>query len=136
MLDLVDLVGRLLFAALFLSNGWAHVSRRAAMVGVGTAIGAPRPALSVPFTGVLMLVSGVLIALGVWADLGALLLVLFLPCAAFLAHAYWKESDPGMRAAQQAQFWKNIALTGAALVLLAMYADGREFDLALGSGLF
>jgi putative oxidoreductase len=77
MLDLVDLVGRLLLAALFLSKG-----------------------------------------------------------AAFLAHAYWKESDPGMRAAQQAQFWKNIALTGAALVLPAMYADGREFDLALGFELF
>jgi uncharacterized membrane protein YphA (DoxX/SURF4 family) len=43
MLDLVDLVGRLLFALLFLSNGWAHVSQREAMVGVGTAIGAPRP---------------------------------------------------------------------------------------------
>jgi uncharacterized membrane protein YphA (DoxX/SURF4 family) len=28
MLDLVDLVGRLLFAALFLSNGWAHVYQR------------------------------------------------------------------------------------------------------------
>jgi putative oxidoreductase len=136
MLDVVDLVGRLLFALLFLSNGWAHVSKRETMVGVGSAIGAPRPQLSVPVTGVVMLVSGILIALGVWADLGALLLVLFLPSAAFLAHAYWKESDPGMRAPQQAQFWKNIALTGAALVLLAMYADGREFDLALGSGLF
>ena len=136
MLDLVDLVGRLLFAVLFLINGWGHVTQREVMVGVGTAIGAPRPELSVPLTGAVMLVSGVLIALGVWADLGALLLVLFLPYAAFLAHAYWKESDPGMRAAQQAQFWKNIALTGAALVLLAMYADGREFDLALGSGLF
>jgi hypothetical protein len=47
-----------------------------------------------------------------------------------------KGSDPGMRAAQQAQFWKNVALTGAALILPAMYADGRESDLALGSGLF
>jgi hypothetical protein len=37
---------------------------------------------------------------------------------------------------QQAQVWEDIALTGAALVLLAMYADGREPDLAPGSGLF
>ena len=58
MLDLVDLVGRLLFALLFLSNGWAHVSQREAMVGVGTAIGAPRPEVSVPVSGVVMLVSG------------------------------------------------------------------------------
>ncbi len=136
MLDVVDLVGRLLFAAVFFINGWAQVARRDVLVGVGQAIGAPRPDLTVPISGVLMLVSATLIALGVWADLGALLLFLFLPYAAFLAHAYWKESAPGMRAAQSAQFWKNIALAGAALVLLAMYADGREFDLALGSGLF
>lgn len=136
MLDVIDLVGRLLFAAVFFINGWAQVARRDVMVGVGQAIGAPRPDLTVPISGVLMLISATLIVLGVWADLAALLLFLFLPYAAFLAHAYWKETDPGMRAAQSAQFWKNIALAGAALVLLAMYADGREFDLALGSGLF
>jgi putative oxidoreductase len=136
MLDVIDLVGRLLFATVFFINGWAQVARRDVMVGVGQAIGAPRPDLTVPISGVLMLISATLIALGVWADLGALLLFVFLPYAAFLAHAYWKETDPGMRAAQSAQFWKNIALAGAALVLLAMYADGREFDLALGSGLF
>lgn len=136
MLDVIDLVGRLLFATVFFINGWAQVARRDVMVGVGQAIGAPRPDLTVPISGVLMLISAALIALGIWADLAALLLFLFLPYAAFLAHAYWKETDPGMRAAQSAQFWKNIALAGAALVLLAMYADGREFDLALGSGLF
>ena len=136
MLDVIDLVGRLLFATVFFINGWAQVARRDVMVGVGQAIGAPRPDLTVPISGVLMLISAALIALGVWADLAALLLFLFLPYAAFLAHAYWKETDPGMRAAQSAQFWKNIALAGAALILLAMYADGREFDLALGSGLF
>jgi uncharacterized membrane protein YphA (DoxX/SURF4 family) len=136
MLDVIDLAGRLLFATVFFINGWAQVARRDVMVGVGQAIGAPRPDVTVPVSGVLMLISAALIALGVWADLGALLLFLFLPYAALLAHAYWKETDPGMRAAQSAQFWKNIALAGAALVLLAMYADGREFDLALGSGLF
>lgn len=136
MLDVIDLVGRLLFATVFFINGWAQVARRDVMVGVGQAIGAPRPDLTVPVSGVLMLVSAALIALGIWADLAALLLFLFLPYAAFLAHAYWKETDPGMRAAQSAQFWKNIALAGAALVLLAMYADGREFGLTLGSGLF
>lgn len=136
-MDAVDLVGRVLFAALFLQNGWAHVTQRETMVGVGRAIGAPRPEWSVPFTGVVMLVSGVLIVLGVWADLAALLLVLFLPVAGFLAHAYWKETDPVARAGQQAQFWKNIALTGAALFLLAAFAEhGGESSLTLGSGLF
>jgi putative oxidoreductase len=136
-MDVIDLVGRVLFASLFALNGWAHLTQREAMVGLGRAIGAPRPELSVPFTGVVMLVSAALIALGVWADLGALLLVVFLPAAGVLAHAYWKETDPMMRAAQQAQFWKNIALTGAALFLLAAFAQyGDDSALTLGSGLF
>ena len=136
-MDVVDLVGRLLFASVFFINGWAHLAQRQVMVGVGRAIGAPRPELTASLTGVVMLVSATLIVLGVWADLGALLLVLVLPVAAFLAHAYWKETDPGVRAAQQAQFWKNIALTGAALFLLARFAqDGDDLSLTLGSGLF
>ena len=90
--------------------------------------------LVVPFTGVMMLVGGVLIILGVWADLGALLLVLFLPAAGYLGHAYWREQDPMMRAAQKAQFWKNISLAGAALfILYAFYECGDDIALTVGN---
>ena len=49
------------------------------MVPFGEYIGVPSPKISVPLTGVMMLVAAVTIALGFWADLGAILLVLFLP---------------------------------------------------------
>jgi uncharacterized membrane protein YphA (DoxX/SURF4 family) len=81
----------------------------------------------------MMLVGGVLIILGVWADLGALLLVIFLPAAAYLGHAYWREQDPMMRAAQKAQFWKNISLAGGALfILYAFYEFGDDIALTVG----
>jgi putative oxidoreductase len=133
-MDVVDLVGRILFALVFLDNGWAHCVNRAQMVPFGRSIGAPMAEFSVPFTGVMMLVGGVLIILGVWADLGALLLVLFLPAAGYLGHAYWREQDPMMRAAQKAQFWKNIALAGAALFFLyAFYEFGDGIALTVGN---
>jgi putative oxidoreductase len=133
-MDVVDLVGRVLFALLFLDNGWAHLAKRDQMVPFGRAIGAPVAHVSVPLTGVMMVVGGALVALGIWADLGALLLVVFLPAAGYLGHAYWRESDPMMRAAQKAQFWKNIALAGAALfILYAFQQFGDEIGLTLGN---
>ena len=133
-MDVIDLVGRVLFALLFLDNGWAHLANREQMVPFGRAIGAPIAHISVPLTGVMMIVGGVLVALGIWADLGALLIVLFLPAAGYLGHAYWRETDPMMRAAQKAQFWKNIALAGAALfILYAFQQFGDEIGLTLGN---
>lgn len=132
-MDVVDLAGRILFALLFLDNGWAHVSKREQMVPFGKMIGAPMAEVSVPATGVMMIAGGLLIALGFWADLGALLLILFLPVAGYLGHAYWREDDPMTRAVQKAQFWKNIALTGAALFLLyAFYEFGEGIGLTVG----
>jgi uncharacterized membrane protein YphA (DoxX/SURF4 family) len=132
-MDVIDLIGRILFALVFLDNGWAHVAKRAAMVPFGRSIGAPLAHISVPFTGAMMLVGGVLVILGFWADLGALLLVVFLPAAGYLGHPYWRDTDPMMRAAQKAQFWKNIALAGAALfILYAFQQFGDEIALTVG----
>jgi len=132
-MDVIDLVGRILFALLFLDNGWAHLAKREQMVPFGRSIGAPMAHISVPFTGAMMVVGGVLIILGFWADLGALLLVIFLPAADYLGHPYWRDEDPMMRAAQKAQFWKNIALAGAALFFLyAFYEFGEDIALTVG----
>lgn len=136
-MDVVNVVGRVLFAFLFLQNGYNHLAHPKVMIPFGEYIGVPSPKLSVPATGVMMIVGGVLIALGLWADLGAILLILFLPAAGFYGHAYWKETDPNMRAAQTAQFYKNIALTGAALFIFAIYGEfGDDVPASLGGPLF
>ena len=72
-----------------------------------------------------MLLGGTMLVLGVWPDVAAIALFLFLVAAAFIAHRYWEHEDFGMRAGQEAQFMKNIALAGACLVFLAVY---RQFD--------
>jgi putative oxidoreductase len=82
-----------------------------------------------------VVVSGVVLTLGALSvvlcvvgdvgglgDLGALALAAFLIVAGFVFHAFWKESDPQSAATQQAQFMKNIALVGGAIVLFALFA--------------
>lgn len=136
-MEVVELVGRLLFVALFLFSGLGHFAKRQQMVEYSRSSGVPAPALTVPLTGIMLLVGGVLIAVGVWADLGALLLVVFLIPTAYYMHAYWKVEDPQMRAMQQAHFMKNIALAGAALVLLYLFQHfGEAVELTAGGPLF
>ncbi|WP_329503659.1 hypothetical protein RFN58_35765 [Streptomyces iakyrus] len=58
-------------------------------------------------SGLLILVGGLSILLGVWADLGALLLVVFLVPTAVLMHGFWKESDPQARPLEMVQFQRT-----------------------------
>jgi putative oxidoreductase len=136
-MEVVEVIGRVVFALIFLDYGSTHLRQRAAMVAFARSFNAPAPEITVPLSGVMMTLGGLAIALGVWPDVGALLIILFLLPAAFTAHAYWRESDPGMQAAQRAQFWKNISLAGAALFIFAIAIDlGDDFPASLVGPLF
>ncbi|MEK6228492.1 MAG: DoxX family protein, partial [Actinomycetota bacterium] len=67
-----------------------------------------------------------------WADVGAILLVLFLVPTTFIMHAFWKEQDPQAEQMQMAMFMKNTALTGGALIILFLYdAYGDDAPVSL-----
>jgi putative oxidoreductase len=69
------------------------------------------------------------VALGLWGDLGALLLVLSLVPTAVVMHNFWAITDPQEKQVEMTQFSKDIALAGAALVLLAVFS--RDVDLTV-----
>jgi len=132
-MDVIDLIGRVLFALVFWQNGYRQLAQRQNMVAYAQSFGAPSPAISVPVTGVVMLLGGTMLVLGIWPDLAAIALFLFLVAAAFIAHRYWEHEDFGMRAGQEAQFMKNIALAGACLVFLAVYSQfGDDLIMLVG----
>jgi putative oxidoreductase len=135
-MDVVDIAGRVLFALVFWLNGYNHLRHRADTVAFAKSFGTPAAEFSVPFTGVVMLAGGTLLVLGIWPDLAVLGLALFLVSAAFLAHRYWEESDYGMRAAQQAQFLKNISLAGACVFMFAVFNQYGDDLPGLGGPLF
>jgi putative oxidoreductase len=121
--DALELIGRLLFVTLFLHSGVRHLTKREGMAAYARGMGAPAADLLVPATGVMLLVGGTLVALGVWADLGALLIAAFLLPTAYFMHGFWRFDDEQARQQQQIHFMKNISLAGAALALVALYAQ-------------
>ena len=136
-MDVVALIGRILFALLFLGSAFGHLTQTDAMAGYAASRGLPQPKLAVLGSGVLILVGGLLVLLGIWIDLGALLLVIFLLPTAFLMHPFWKETDAMAKQNEMVSFQKDVALAGAALLILSLYAGyGSELGITITGPLF
>ena len=129
------LIGRIVFSFFFIYSGFNHLTKLSQYAQYAGASGVPAPTLLTAVSGVMLLAGGLSILLGIKPRLGALLIAAFLIPAAFTVHKYWGIADPAMAGMQQAQFWKNIALTGACLMFYGLatvyparwpYSVGRE----------
>ena len=114
-MDVVLLVGRVLFGALFVASAIGHLTQTKAMAGYAASRGVPMATAATLLTGVQILLGGSSVILGVWGDLGSLLLVVFLAGTAVLMHQFWRESEPMNRQMEMVHFNKDVALAGAAL---------------------
>ncbi|ABL81590.1 MULTISPECIES: DoxX family protein [unclassified Nocardioides] len=121
-MDVIFLVGRILFGALFLMSAMGHLTQTQAMAQYASSRGLPVAAPATMLSGVLIGVGGLSVVLGVWGDLGAILLALFLVPTAFLMHAFWKETEPTSKQMEMVQFNKDLALAGGALALLWVFS--------------
>lgn len=135
-LDVIVLIGRVLFAALFLGSGFSHLMQMTQMTQYAGSKGIPAPRVAVVGSGILLLVGGLMVLFGVWADLGSLLLVVFLLPAAALMHAFWKETEPEAKNTEMINFNKDVALAGAALMLFAFFAHVDSLGLTVTGPLF
>jgi putative oxidoreductase len=135
-MDVIFLIGRILFGLLFIGSGIAHVTDKGAMAGYAESRGVKpgRPAVLV--SGVVILVGAVLVILGVWIDVGAILLAGFLLSTAFLMHDFWKESEAQSRQTEMTQFLKDLALCGGALMLLYAAWEFEDLGLTITDPLF
>lgn len=136
-MEVIFLLGRIMFAAIFIASGMAHFQNKEAMGQFAESKGAPGGEQGVVASGAMILVGGVLVLLGLWADVGALLIFAFLLPASYYMHDFWNVTDPQEKQAQQAHFFKNVSMAGAALIILYLYWVGGEFvDLSLTGPLF
>ena len=121
-MDWVFLAGRILFAIMFFNSGLVgHILGRKGTAAYARQNRVPLPELSVVASGAMILVGSVLVALGAWGDLGALLIAAFLVVITPVMHAFWRESEPMGKQLQQVNFLKNVSLLGAALVLFFVW---------------
>lgn len=136
-MDVLVLVGRILFALLFLGSAAGHLTQSKQLGAYAASKGVPAAVPATAGSGVVMLVGGLSVLLGVWADLGALLLLVFLVPTAVLMHAFWKEEDAETKQTVMIQFNKDFALAGAALMLFAFFSYvGDDLGLTITGPLF
>ncbi len=115
------LLGRLLFGGYFIAAALKHLlTQRTEQAAYARMKNVPMPATAVLVTGILLLFGGAGILFWVYVPWAILALLIFLIPVSFMMHAYWKDSDPNMRMANNINFWKNMALVGALLLLFSL----------------
>ena len=135
-MDIVLIVGRVLFSLLFISSGVAHLTKLQAMTGYAQYKKVPAAKLSVIVTGLMLIIGGLYVALGIYADLGALLLTIFLLLSAFKMHDFWTVTDAQAKQSEMTSFMKNLALAGASLIIFVLVGTGVEFGPTITEGIF
>ncbi|MEY3345234.1 MAG: hypothetical protein RLZZ581_28 [Actinomycetota bacterium] len=135
-MDILLVLGRVLFALIFINSGIAHLTKLQAMTGYAQYKKVPAAKLSVIVTGLMLIIGGLYVALGVYADLGALLLAIFLIASAFLMHNFWTIQDEQAKQGETINFFKNLSLAGAALIIFVMVGSGVDFGPSITEGLF
>lgn len=135
-MDILLVIGRVLFALIFINSGIAHLTKLQAMTGYAQFKKVPAAKLSVIATGLMLIVGGLYVALGVYADLGALLLAIFLVASAFMMHNFWTIQDEQAKQSETINFFKNLALAGAALIIFVLVGSGVDFGPSVTEGLF
>lgn len=118
--SLAELFGRLLLASLYLVSGLGKITGYAATAAYMQAMGVP--ALALPLVIALELLGAFAIAVGWKTRAVALVMAVFTLLAALIFHHDF--GDP----TQQVMFFKNLAIAGGFLLLVAHGAGRLSFD--------
>jgi putative oxidoreductase len=120
------LLGRLLFALIFLMAGANHFSGQT--IAYAASQGVPMASIAVPLSGVLSLLGGLSILVGYRVRIGAWLIALFLVGVTPMMHNFWTVTDPMMHQMQMVMFMKNVSMLGGALLISQLGAGPWSLD--------
>lgn len=124
---IIQLIGRILFAAYFVFVGVGfHVGKTKMAESYAGSAGFPVPAIAGWPTGVWMAAGGLSVMLGIWPDIGALMIAAFAVVAAAYFHRFWELDDPMQQQTQQQLFGRNLIIVGACLVMFAFFGSAGD----------
>ena len=136
-MNTVLLIGRILFALVFVSSGLSHLAKVEEMAGYAKFKKVPAAKLSVLVSGALLALGGLSIVLGVYADLGALVIAILLIVMALKMHNFWTQTDAQAKQTETISFFKNISMAGGALIIFAIAATkGSDYGWTLTDSLW
>lgn len=125
--NLLSLIGRALLALLFIPSGFSKIGGFAGTVGYISSGGVPLPALAAAAAIGIELGLGLLLLVGFktrWAALG---MAIFTVVITFIFHNFWALPAEQVML-QQLQFFKNMAIVGGLLSVVAWGGGAWSFD--------
>ncbi|MGH2683807.1 MAG: DoxX family membrane protein [Actinomycetota bacterium] len=131
------LIGRILLPLPLLSSGIPfHVAKSSMAEGYSRQMGFPIPVIAGWPTGLWMMAGSLSVILGLWGDVGALMIAAFVVPAAAWFHRFW-EMPEEQRMMQQGFFFRNAAILGGSLILFAVFTTvGHDLSFTLTDPLF
>jgi putative oxidoreductase len=127
MWNVVFAVGRVALVALFIKSGAEKLIDPSGLTGMLAAKAFPMPKLFAYAAGIAEVSLGILVAVGWQARIAAFGLIAFTIVATLLAHGYWDMTGSARRA-NEAAFWKNLAIIGGLMMLIASGAGRFSVD--------
>ena len=121
------LAGRALVALLFVPAGFAKIAGFAGTAGYIASKGVPLPEVAAAIAIAVELGLGLLLLVGWQTRWAALGIAVFTAVITFIFHNYWAVPAEQMMQQQQA-FFKNIAVVGGLLLVVAFGAGAWSFD--------
>lgn len=123
----LSLIGRVLLALLFVPAGFSKISGFAGTVGFIASKGVPLPELAAAAAISVELGLGVLLLVGFQTRWAALGIALFTVVISFIFHDFWAVPAEQVMM-QQIHFFKNIAIVGGLLTVMAWGAGAWSLD--------
>ena len=126
------LAARMLIALLFLPEGISKISGFSGTAGYIALAGLPLPELGAALAVVVEVGGSLALLVGFQARWVALVMALFTLATGFLFHKFWAV-PPDQAMLQHIMFFKNMAITGGFLMLVAFGPGSWSFDAKSGT---
>jgi putative oxidoreductase len=125
--DLALLIGRVALAALFLPAGLSKLTNVSGFADSLENRGLPFADMLAFAGAAIEFFGAIAVLIGFQTRVAAVLMVLFTVAATLIAHRFW-EFDGAARGTQQSAFFKNLAIAGGYLVLMASGGGRYSID--------
>lgn len=122
----IFLVGRVVFCSFFVIAGYTHVRGRPMLVAYARSAGFPVPYLARWPAGAWLWVASASVVLGIWPDIGSLMMAIFVVVTALYFHRFWEVEDSLQRRMQNQLFYRNLVALGGSLVMFAAFVSVGE----------
>ncbi len=119
-MEYLFLLGRILLGGYFIMSGYNHFKNLNSMAGYAQSKNVPLAKIAVFLTGSMIFLGGLGVLLGVYVQLSLSLLAIFLLGVTPKMHRYWRVEDAMMRMGERINFYKNLGLLGAILMLFSV----------------